>query len=152
MEKDKAIEIYKSKDGKIELNVTLENETIWLTQKQMADLFNVNVPAINKHLKNIFKSKELDSKSVVSKMEITASDGKAYKMSIYNLDAIISVGYRINSKRGTEFRIWASNILKQYLVNGYAINEKRLKAQEHKIDELRDKIRALLMRSISEKD
>lgn len=143
MRKNNEIAIFKSKDGVIELQVKLDNDTVWLTQKQLSNLFDLQVPAINKHLNNIFKTKELEINSVISKMEITASDGKVYKTNIYNLDAIISVGYRVNSKRGTEFRIWASSVLKQYLVNGYAINEKRLKTQVGKIKELHETINLL---------
>lgn len=155
MEKDKAIEIYRSKDGKIELNVTLEDETIWLTQKQMASLFNKSIPTINEHISNIYKEKELTKNSTIRNFRIVQTEGRRKvdrETEAYNLDVIISVGYRVKSQRGTDFRIWATNVLKQFLVNGYAINEKLLKAQENKIDELRDKIRALLMRSMCEKD
>jgi hypothetical protein len=100
---------------------------MWVTQKTMAQTFNVQVPAISKHLKNIFEEKKLDENSVISKMEITASDGKKYNTKFYNLDAIISVGYRVNSKEATQFRIWATNILKEYMVKGFAIDVELLK-------------------------
>ena len=102
------VDIVIYENGTVVLNAQVENETIWLSQKQMAELFGVNVPAVSKHMRNIFKSKELIEKSVVSKMEITASDGKTYKTKHYDLDAIISIGYRVNSKRATQFRIWAT--------------------------------------------
>ena len=126
------IVIYKPKSGEIELKIKLEKETVWLTQAQIALLFGVQRPAITKHLKNIFKSKELDKNSVSSILEHTAADGKTYKTQFYNLDAIISIGYRVNSQRAAQFRIWATRILKNYLAKGYAVNKKRLtKARKH---------------------
>ena len=98
--------LYKTANGDIKVDVLLQNETIWLTQKKMADLFDVNVLAISKHLKNIFEEGELKEDSVVSILETTANDGKNYKIKYYNLDTIIAVGYRVNSKRATQFRIW----------------------------------------------
>lgn len=128
MEQDKGnIIIYQSQDGAPRLTARLENETIWLTQKSMAELFGVGVPAINKHLGNIFDSGELQPDAVVSKMEITAADGKHYLTNFYNLDAIISVGYRVNSQRATQFRIWATQVLKEYIIKGFALNDERLK-------------------------
>ncbi len=135
-QEDKNIIIYKSNDGKISFNVSVFEETVWLTQKQMAELFGVNIPAVNKHLKNIFESQELIQNSVISILEITAADGKKYNTNFYNLDAIISIGYRVNSERATQFRQWATKILKQYLINGYAINETRIRQIESSIDEL----------------
>ena len=134
------IVIYQTPDKKVKIDVSLENETIWLTQAQIALLFGVNRPAVTKHLKNILKEKELDEKSVCSILEHTAQDGKKYKTQFYNLDAIISVGYRVNSKRATQFRIWATNTLKNYLVKGYAINEKRLLEAQNKFKELQTAI------------
>jgi len=123
--------IYKSKNGPL-LDVRLEQETVWLTQKQMTELFNKGVPTINEHIKNIFKEKELNETSVIRNFRITAPDGKTYKTNFYNLDVIISVGYRVKSKNGTQFRIWATKTLKQHLIKGYTINEKRLlQAQNH---------------------
>ncbi len=111
------------------LEVTLEHETLWLNQAQMAELFGTKQPAISKHLSNIFKSGELDKNSVHSILEYTAKDGKIYQTSFYNLDAVLSVGYRVNSKHATQFRIWASKILKDYLIKGYALNHRRINAQ-----------------------
>ncbi len=127
--------IYKTSKGP-ELKVWLEKETVWLTQAQIALLFGTQRPAITKHLNNIFKTGELDKKSVSSILERTAADGKRYKTQFYNLDIIISVGYRVNSKRATQFRIWATKRLKDYLIKGYTINEKRLLQAEDKFREL----------------
>jgi death-on-curing family protein len=122
----KQIEIYQTRGKKAQVEVRLEGETVWLNQKQIAELFGTQRPAITKHLSNIFKSGELSEKSVSSILEHTAKDGKKYKIQFYNLDAIISVGYRVNSKSATRFRIWATKTLKDHLVKGYTLNEKRL--------------------------
>ncbi len=146
--------IYQSDDGQIFLDTKLENDTIWLTQKQMAELFGVKVPAISKHLKNIFNDGELNEKEVVSILEITTRHGaikgktQTKDTQYYNLDAIISVGYRVNSSRATQFRIWATNILKEYLTKGYAINEKRIKQQQESIEALKTSV-DLLTRSLT---
>ena len=126
-------ELVKFIDNELELEVSVstKEETVWLTQKQMATLFNVSVDNISLHIKNILKE-ELD-KSVVEESSITASDGKKYKMKLYNLDVIISVGYRVKSQRGTQFRQWANKVLKEYLLRGYSINQ-RLKDLEEKVD------------------
>ena len=119
------------------IQVRYENETLWMTQKAMAELFDVEQPAIAKHLINIYNEKELDKSSTYSKMELVQKEGNRNvkrNVEFYNLDAIISVGYRVKSKRGTEFRQWANRILKQYIIDGYAINEKRLKALERTVD------------------
>lgn len=129
----KDIIIYSSNDGKISFNVNVFNETVWLTQKQIADLFDRNQSVISRHINNIFKENELDRKSNMQKMHIANSDKP---IELYNLDVIISVGYRVKSQRGVEFRRWAAQILKQYLINGYAINENRIKLIEEKIDNL----------------
>ena len=100
--------LYTTPNADIKIEVFFHNENVWLTQKRMSELFNVGIPAINKHLKNIFESKELIEDSVISILETTASDGKRYKTKYYNLDAIIAVGYRVNSRRATQFRIWAT--------------------------------------------
>jgi DNA ligase (NAD+) len=121
--------IYKSDDGHIQLTVNLAHDNVWLSQQQMADLFGTKRPIITKHLKNIFLSGELNEKSVCSKMEHTAQDGKSYKVKFYSLDAVISVGYRVNSKQATKFRIWATNVLKEHLINGYTIYKPRLAQQ-----------------------
>lgn len=116
--------IYQTSDGATALDVRLEQETIWLTQKQMAELFGTKRPAITKHLKNIFLSGELDESSTCSILEHMGNDGKqSYKTTFYNLDAILSIGYRVNSKNATQFRIWANKILKEYLIKGYAVKD-----------------------------
>ena len=120
-------------DSTVKLEVRLENETVWLTQQQIADLFGVKQPAISKHLKNIFESGELIETSVHSILEYTAADGKSYKTKFYNLDAILSVGYRVNSRNATLFRQWANKVLKEYLLRGYSINQ-RLMHMENRID------------------
>ena len=142
--------VYRSADNAVQLDVQLARETVWLTQLQMADLFGVQRPAITKHLGNIFKEGELDPSSVSSILEHTAADGKIYRTQFYNLDAILSVGYRVNSIYATQFRQWASRVLKDYLLRGYALNphlrymEQRIdnKLQEHteQIHELQDKV------------
>ena len=119
----------------IKLEVRLENETVWLTQQQIADLFGTKRPAITKHLRNIFKCGELDQNSVSSILEHTASDGKIYSTQFYNLDAILSVGYRVNSINATQFRRWANSILKEYLIKGYAINNNALAMMQKQIDD-----------------
>ena len=142
------IVIYTSQDGHVSLDTRLENETIWLTQIQIADLFNVKRPAISKHMKNIFESGELIEDSVVSILETTANDGKTYNVAYYNLDMIIAVGYRVNSKKATQFRIWATNILRDYLTKGYVVNEKQLQSQKEKIEALKTTV-SLLSRSLT---
>jgi Virulence protein len=107
--------------------VHFEDETFWLTQKRMAELFGVQVPAIAKHLKNIFAEGELLENSVISILETTASDGKRYQTQFYNLDAIIAVGYRVNSAEATQFRIWATQVLKEYIIKGFVLDDERLK-------------------------
>lgn len=137
---DKII-IYQSEDGKTQLDVKLEGETIWLTQKQIAELFGTKRPAITKHLKNIYASEELTEESTCSILEHMGNDGRqSYNTKYYNLDAILSVGYRVNSKNATRFRQWANSVLKQYLVKGYAINEN---IRKHQIAELRQLIQVL---------
>lgn len=143
------IVIYQSKDRQIQLDVKLEKETVWLTQMQISRLFGTQRPAVTKHLNNIFKSGELSKDSVCSILEQTASDGKKYTTKFYNLDAIISVGYRINSSRATQFRIWATSILKKHLINGYTLNERLLKEQTNKLQKLQRAIK--LIGSIKEK-
>jgi len=118
---------YTNNDGLLNVQIILGDETVWTTQKGMSEIFNVGVPAISKHLNNIFESNELEKDAVISKMETTASDGKNYQTNFYNLDAIISVGYRINSTKATQFRKWASSVLKEYLIKGFVLNDDRLK-------------------------
>ncbi|MEI7621483.1 MAG: virulence RhuM family protein, partial [Candidatus Moraniibacteriota bacterium] len=117
-------------NGKVKMEIFLRDENIWLTQKKIAELFDVGIPAVNKHLTNIFESGELNEKAVVSILEITANDGKNYKTKFYNLDAIISVGYRVNSTQATQFRIWATERLKEYIVKGFTMDDERLKNPE----------------------
>ena len=120
-------------DFELDVRADSENETVWLTQKEMAVLFNVSVDSISLHIKNILKEKELDS-SVVEESSVTASDGKQYLTKLYNLDMIISVGYRVKSQRGIAFRRWANKVLKDYLIQGYAVNQKRLDNLNKTID------------------
>lgn len=132
--------IYQTSDGATALDVRLEQETIWLTQQQIADLFGTKRQAITKHLKNIFISGELMENSVRSILEHTASDGKNYQTAFYNLDAVLSVGYRVNSKNATQFRIWANKVLKEYLIKGYAVKD-NIKLEQY--EELKQTIKVL---------
>ena len=120
------IVIYRTEDGKTALDVTLEEQTVWLSLNQMATLFQRDKSVVSRHLNNIFKSKELRRDAVVAFFATTASDGKTYRVEYFNLDAIIGVGYKVNSKRGTQFRIWATNTLREHLVRGYTVNKRRL--------------------------
>lgn len=122
---------YKDGNNEVKIEVLLKDENLWLTQAKIAELFDVQKPAISKHLKNIFAEGELEETSVVSILETTASDGKSYKTKFYNLDSIIAVGYRVNSKKATMFRIWANKILKEYIIKGYVMNDERLKEPEY---------------------
>lgn len=125
------IVLYKSRDGSVQLDVQMEEETVWLSQKQMAQLFGKDTDTIGLHIRNAYKKRELDELATAEESSVVRREGNrkvTRKIRFYNLDVIISVGYRVNSKRGTEFRIWATNVLKQHLVQGYSVNEKRLKA------------------------
>ena len=139
--------LYTSPDGEIKVDVFFQDETVWLTQKKMSELFDVDRSVITKHLQNIFESNELKEESVSAKIAHAASDGKTYQIQFYNLDAIISVGYRVNSTRATQFRIWATRTLRDYIVKGFAIDETRLKNGSHfgkdYFDELLEKIREI---------
>jgi hypothetical protein len=122
--------IYRAEDGGAAIDVRLEGETIWLTQKHIAAVFGTKIPAITKHIKNIIKSRELKVSSTVSKMEIVQPEGRRQvkrKVDFYNLDMVIAVGYRVNSRRATQFRIWATRVLREHLVKGFTVNEQRLK-------------------------
>ena len=141
MEQKSEIVLYQP-EGAISLEVRLENETVWLTQQQISELFGPGRQAITKHLKNIFASNELDENSVCSILELTAADGKNYKTKVYNLDAILSVGYRVNSKNATLFRRWANSVLKDYMLKGYSLN--------HRFERLEDKIDTRFQRYDSE--
>jgi hypothetical protein len=123
--------LYTTPNGKVKVEIFLRDENIWLTQKRMADLFGVGIPAVNKHLKNIFETGELPEDSVVSILEITAGDGKKYSTKFYNLDAIISVGYRVNSAQATHFRVWATQVLKEYIIKGFVMDDERLKTPDN---------------------
>lgn len=135
--------IYQSKDGQIKVDVRLDNETVWLTQGQMCDLFGKSKSTISEHLKNIFEEGELELSSVVRDFRTTASDGKDYITKHYNLDVIISVGYRVKSMQGTQFRIWATQRLKEYIIKGFTLNDDRLKtgSSYNYFKELLDRIR-----------
>ncbi len=135
--------IYRTKGKKIQLEVKLERETVWLSQKQISDLFIKDIRTINEHIQNIFKEKELKKNSVIRNFRITAADGKSYETNFYNLDVIISVGYRIKSQNGTRFRIWATNVLRRHLIDGYTLNEKRLKEQTLKLQALQRAVRLI---------
>ena len=121
------IALYQAPDGTVSLEVKLEAETVWLNLNQMSGLFDRDKSVISRHLRNIFKTGELDRDSVVAFFATTAADGKTYQVDYYSLDVIISVGYRVNSKRGTQFRIWATNVLRDHVLRGYSANERRLK-------------------------
>ena len=130
MEKEMKFLMYTSDDGDVNVDVIVKDETLWVTQKSMAELFGVNIPAINKHLKNIYESKELTETSTISKMEIVQTEGnRKVKRTVdfYNLDAIISVGYRVNSRKATQFRIWATQTLKEFMTKGFVLDDERLK-------------------------
>ena len=135
--------IYKAKSGGIRLDVKLEKETVWLTQAQMARLFDKDVRTVSEHIQNVFKERELERISTIRKFRIVQTEGKRRierDVDFYNLDVIISVGYRVKSKVGTQFRIWATNILKNYMIKGYALNQKRLIEKEKALQDLQDTI------------
>lgn len=146
IEKNNQIIIYNTEDGKTKVEVKVENETVWLTQKQMAELFDCSVDNVSLHLKNVFKEDELNEKVVAEEYSITASDGKNYLVKHYTLDAIISVGYRINSLRGTQFRIWATQKLRDYIIKGFAMDDERLsegRVAKTYFEEWQDRIRKI---------
>lgn len=135
MEKDNLLQknttaqflIFTAETGNPKIEVRIEGEMVWLTQKLMAELFDVSVPTINEHLKNIFETVELKEDSVIRKFLITATDRKEYETLHYNLDVVIAVGYRVNSKRATDFRIWATKVLREFIIKGFALDDERLK-------------------------
>ncbi len=141
MNEDQVI-IYQTADGQTAIDVKVEDETVWLTQRQMQELFNQTKQNISLHLRNIFKEGEL-SNSVVKESLTTANDGKRYKTNYYSLDAIISIGYRVKSQRGTQFRIWANRVLKEYLIKGYALNERKLNEETEKLRILKQAVNLL---------
>ena len=145
MEKSE-IKIYQTKEGTTSIEVKLENDTVWLNQYQLEELFETNRTSINRHISNIYKSQELNEDSTCAKIaQVQEEGGRKVKRSIkyYNLDLIIAVGYRVNSKRGTEFRKWANEILKDYLVKGYIVNQRRLEKQIEQLSELQETVRIL---------
>ncbi len=152
---EKRIEIYRGLSGEVVFDVDANGETIWATQEQMSQLFGVDRTVIGRHLRNIFKDEELDAGRVCAKNAHTAADGKTYQVNMYNLDAIISVGYRVNSKKATQFRVWATSVLRKYLTDGVAVNEKRLSElaarreikKLHDVEEMMGIIRRLTARS-----
>ena len=153
LEEQNNLLIYKNKDGNIVVDAIYKNETLWLTQKGMAKVFDVGVPAISKHLRNIFDEEELNESMVVSKMENTTQHGalkektQTNEVKIYNLDAIIAVGYRVNSKKATEFRIWATKVLKEYMIKGFALSDERFikgnRFSTQYFDELLERIKTI---------
>ncbi len=148
------ITIYQSADGSVQLEVTLDQDTVWLTQRQLSALFDKDVRTINEHIHNVLAEQELAAEATIRKFRIVQQEGERKvnrEIEHYNLDMIISVGYRVNSKKGTQFRIWASNILKRYLVQGYALNEQKLQTQQQKLADLKQAI-ALSSRLFQQKD
>ena len=143
MKQNSEILIYKTEDNKIRIQTRLQNETVWLNRHQMAELFDRDIKTIGKHINNVFKEGELDKDSVVAKFATTAEDGKTYQVEHYNLDVIISVGYRVKSHRGTQFRKWATERLKEYIIKGFTMNDEILKQAGggNYFDELLQRIR-----------
>ncbi len=142
MEKDQIV-FYNSQDGKPSIEVRVEEDTVWLNQAQMIELFIQSKQNISLHIKNIFREEELVPDSVVKDSLTTAADGKKYKTKYYNLDVIISVGYRVKSTRGTQFRIWANSVLKDYLTQGYSIDKKRFQEESRQLEELKQTVKLL---------
>jgi len=147
MTKESEIIFYQGDDGNVKIEVLYHNETFWMTQKKISELFGVQRPAITKHLTNIFESGELSEDSVSSILEHTAGDGKNYRTIFYNLDVIIAVGYRVNSNKATKFRIWATKVLKEFITKGFVLDDERLKQGKHfgkdYFDELLERIREI---------
>jgi prophage maintenance system killer protein len=143
MQNSGEIIIYEMPDGQTTIDVKLENDSVWLSLSQMANLFDRDKSVISRHISNVFKEAELERDSVVAKNATTGNDGKSYLVEYFNLDVTISVGYRVKSTRGTQFRIWANKVLKDYLTKGYAINEKRLQEQSRQLEELKQTVKLL---------
>ena len=143
---ENSIEIYQTKDGSPQIEIKFDNETLWMNQKQIAEVFGTKIPAINKHINNILNEGELKPEATISILEIVQKEGKrevTRKVDFYNLDMIISVGYRVNSSKATQFRIWATERLKNYLVKGFAVNEKRVKEYQENLVELQKTIKLI---------
>jgi hypothetical protein len=151
MENTSDILIYQSGDGQTKVDVRIDGETVWLSLKQIAELFQRDKSVISKHIKNVFEEGELDQNSVVAKNATTAADGKTYQVEYFNLDVIISVGYRVKSQQGTQFRIWATKRLKEYIIKGFTLDDERLKngGQRNYFEELMERIRDI---RVSEKN
>ena len=147
IENENNLLIYKNNNGNIVVDAIYKDETLWLSQKGMSKVFECTTDNINLHLKHIFAENELDKNSVTDKCSLTADDGKNYNTTIYNLDAIIAVGYRVNSKKATEFRIWATNVLKEYIIKGFSLNDDRFingnKYDTKYFDELLERIKTI---------
>lgn len=151
---DNAVILYQAPDGSSSLEVRLDHETVWLAQSQLADLFDVNVPAISKHIRNILGSGELDTSATVSKMEKVQIEGERKvrrSQTLYNLDMIISIGYRVNSVKATRFRVWATRVLRDHIVKGYTVNEQRLKEESAKLLEMQRTVE-LLARTLENRE
>lgn len=151
MNKKDRLVIYRDKAGEIQLDVSIKDDSVWLSQKQMGTLFDKDVRTINDHILNIFAEGELSADAVIRNFRITASDGKTYDTKHYNLDVVISVGYRVKSIRGTQFRIWANKVLKNYLLEGYVVNQKLLTESQNKLQELKDAVH-FLSKSVKTED
>lgn len=143
---ENSIEIYQTKDGSPQIEIKFDNETLWMNQKQIAKVFGTKIPAINKHINNIINEGELKPEATISILEIVQKEGRrevTRKVDFYNLDMIISVGYRVNSAKATQFRIWATERLKDYLIKGFAVNEKRVKEYQENLVELQKTIKLI---------
>ena len=140
---ESAIKIFQTDDGKTEIQVVIQSDTVWLSQKQIADLFEKDADTVGLHLRNIYKTGELLEKATTEKYSVVQKEGDrnvTRSLKLYNLDAIISVGYRVNSQRGVQFRIWANQVIKDYLIKGYALNERRLKSQNEQLNSLKESV------------
>ncbi|HVI46127.1 MAG TPA: RhuM family protein [Chitinophaga sp.] len=135
--------IYQTVDGETTIDVKLEDETVWLSLNHIAELFSRDKSVISRHISNIFKEKELERDSVVAKNATTGADGKIYQVEYFNLDVIISIGYRVKSQRGTQFRMWANKTLKEYLTKGYVVNKKQLQEKSSQLEELKQTVKLL---------
>lgn len=147
---DNKIQIFQSTDGVVRLEVALDQDSVWLSLDQMTRLFERDKSVVSRHIRSVFQEGELDRASVVAKNATTAADGKTYQVEYLNLDVVISIGYRVKSTRGVQFRKWATNVLRQHLVQGYSLNQQRLEAQQEKMAALRQAI-ALSSRLIHKK-